>query len=167
MAMENTESPTALILSRQNVKDLPAKTGSNRYADSLHSEKGAYIVNDVKGKADIVLLANGSEVSTMADGMAKLEADGIKVQLVSACSEGRFRDQDKAYQEKVIPSDIPVLGLTAGIPVALEGLAGKNGKVIGLEHFGYSAPYQVLDEKFGFTGENVYKQAKSWLKEWK
>lgn len=166
MAMENTEAPTALILSRQNVKDLPAKAGSDRFTDSLQAQKGAYVVNEVNGKPDIVLLANGSEVSTMAEGMAKLEADGIKVQLVSACSEGRFRDQDKAYQESVIPSDIPVLGLTAGIPVALEGLAGKNGKVIGLDHFGYSAPYQVLDEKFGFTGENVYNQAKAWLKEW-
>lgn len=164
MAMENTHAPTALIFSRQNVTDLPAKPKSTRYTDSLQAEKGAYIVNVVKEKPDVVLLANGSEVSTLAEGMVKLEKDGLKVQLVSAISEGLFREQSKAYQEKVIPSDVPVFGLTAGIPVTLEGLAGKNGKVIGLDHFGYSAPYQVLDEKFGFTGANVYKQVKAWLK---
>ncbi len=168
MALENMHAPTALILSRQNVKDLPARTNSTRYKDSLEAEKGAYIVNEVSGKPDVVLVANGSEVSTLFEGMTKLSAEKkLKVQLVSAISEGLFREQDKAYQEKVIPSDVPVFGMTAGLPITLKGLVGAFGKVFGLEHFGYSAPYKVLDEKFGFTGENVFNQVVQYLEEYK
>lgn len=168
MALENNDTPTALILSRQNVTDLPAKSGSTRYKDALQAEKGAYIVNEVNGKPDVVLVANGSEVSTLLEGMKKLVSEkGLKVQLVSAISEGLFREQDKAYQEKVIPTDVPVFGLTAGLPVTLKGLVGPYGKVFGLDHFGYSAPYQVLDEKFGFNGENVFKQVLAYLEEYK
>lgn len=159
MAMENTHTPTALILSRQNIKDIPAKAGSNRYKDALNAEKGAYIAVDCQGTPDVVLVASGSEVSTLIAGAEKLTSEkGLKVRIVSVISEGLFRQQNAAYQESVIPDGLPVFGLTAGLPVTLAGLVGKKGKIWGLDHFGYSAPAKVLDEKFGFTADNVYKQ---------
>lgn len=168
MAMENTKTPTALILSRQNITTLPAKNGSTRIKDAYEAYKGAYIVQEVEGKADIVFVANGSEVSTMVAGADKLRKEkGLKIQVVSAISEGLFRKQDEAYQEKIIPSSIPCLGLTAGLPVTLKGLVGRKGKVIGVDHFGYSAPFKVLDEKLGFTADNVFNQALKYLEEYK
>lgn len=160
MAMENTATPTALIFSRQNITDLPAK--GNRYDEALQAEKGAYIVESDENP-DVIMVASGSEVSTLEEGAALLRADGIKVRIVSVPSEGLFRSQSKEYQESVIPTGSKVFGLTAGLPVNLEGLVGANGKVWGLESFGFSAPYKVLDEKLGFTAENVYNQVKEML----
>ena len=160
MAMENTATPTALIFSRQNITDLPAK--GNRYDEALQAEKGAYIVESDENP-DVIMVASGSEVSTLEEGAALLRADGIKVRIVSVPSEGLFRSQSKKYQESVIPTGSKVFGLTAGLPVNLEGLVGANGKVWGLESFGFSAPYKVLDEKLGFTGQNVYNQVKELL----
>ena len=166
MAMENTSTPTALILSRQNIKDIHAHPGSTRYADALHAEKGAYVAwKNTDEKPVLILLANGSEVSTCIDGAEKLTAKkNLKVWVVAAISEGRFRTQTAEYQESVIPKGIPVLGLTAGLPVTLQGLAGNLGKVIGMESFGFSAPYKILDEKLGYTGENVFNKALELLK---
>lgn len=167
IALENTRTPSALLLSRQNINNLPAKDGTDRFKDARAAQKGAYIVVEPEGKPDIVLVANGSEVATLVESAEKLKAEkGLKVQIVSAPSEGLFRKQDKSYQDKVLPPEIPTLGLTAGLPVALKGLAGPKGKVVGVEHFGYSAPYKVLDEKFGFTPENVCKQVELYLKEY-
>lgn len=160
MAMENTSTPTGLILSRQNIKDLPAAT--SRQEEASQAVKGAYIVES-DSTPDVVLVASGSEVSTLVEGATLLRAEGIKVRIVSVPSEGLFRSQPKAYQESVIPAGSKVFGLTAGLPVNLEGLVGANGKVWGLESFGFSAPYTVLDEKLGFTGDNVYKQVKELL----
>ena len=160
MAMENTATPTALIFSRQNITDLPAK--GNRYDEALQAEKGAYIVESDENP-DVIMVASGSEVSTLEEGAALLRADGIKVRIVSVPSEGLFRSQSKEYQESVIPTGSKVFGLTAGLPVNLEGLVGANGKVWGLESFGFSAPYKVLDEKLGFKGQNVYNQVKELL----
>ena len=160
LAMENTTSPTGLVLSRQNIADLPAK--ESRYKEALQAGKGAYIV-ECDSNPDIILVASGSEVATLLEGAALLRADGIKVRVVSAPSEGLFRTQSKEYQESVLPKGNKVFGLTAGLPVTLEGLVGANGKVWGLPSFGFSAPYKVLDEKFGFTGQNVYKQVKEFL----
>jgi transketolase len=131
--------------------------GSSRLADAALIAKGAYIIKDT-ANPDVILLANGSEVSTQMAGAQKLEEKGIKVRVVSAPSEGLFRLQPAAYQQQVLPAGVPVFGLTAGLPVTLRGLVGPTGKVFGLDHFGYSAPYQVLDEKFGFTPDNVVKQ---------
>ena len=168
LAMENTETPTALILSRQNIKDIPAIAGSDRYTDALQAEHGAYIVRHSAGIPDLILIGNGSEVATLLEGADKLASGkGLRVQVVSAISEGLFRDQDPAYQQEVIPGGIPVLGLTAGLPVTLAGLVGAMGRSIGMESFGYSAPYSVLDEKFGFTADNVYNQSLSYLEELK
>jgi transketolase len=162
MALENSKTPTGLILSRQGIKDIPAQ--SDRYMEALGAEKGGYLVKET-ANADVVLIANGSEVATLIDAAQLLESkDGLKVNIASIPSEGIFRQQSKEYQNKVIPSNKPIFGLTAGLPINLEGLAGPNGKVFGLEHFGYSAPAKVLDEKFGFTGEQVHKQVMDFLK---
>lgn len=158
MALENTSTPTALILSRQNIKNLPAKT--SRYQEALQAEKGAYIVADCEGTPDIILLASGSEVSTLVDASALLEKEGIKCRIVSVPSEGLFRRQNPTYQLKVLPEGIWKFGLTAGLSVTLEGLTGADGVVFGMNSFGFSAPYKVLDEKLGFTGQNVYNQVK-------
>lgn len=160
MAMENTDTPTALILSRQNVNNLPATT--DRYLEALGAQKGAYIVNEDENP-DVILVASGSEVSTLVEGAALLRAEGVKLRIVSAPSEGLFRSQTKEYQESVIPTGSKVFGLTAGLPVTIEGLVGPYGKVWGLGSFGFSAPYKVLDEKLGFTAQNVYKQVKEFL----
>ncbi len=168
LAMENTETPTGLIFSRQVITDIPAKKDSTRYNDALEAAKGAYIVNDVAGEADVVLVANGSEVATLIKGAEILTAQhGLNVQIVSAPSEGLFRNQPKEYQEKIIPRNKPTWGLTAGLPVTLQTLVGPFGKVWGLDHFGYSAPFEVLDEKFGFTPENVVKEVLQYMKEYK
>ncbi|RKX84366.1 MAG: transketolase [Spirochaetes bacterium] len=163
LALENRSTPTALILSRQNITELPAATG-NRYKEALQAARGAYIVEDCEGTPDIIFVASGSEVSTMVAGAALLRNKGKKVRIVSAPSEGLFRTQDAKYQEEVLPTAVPRLGFTAGLPVTLEGLTGTGGRVFGLDHFGYSAPAGVLDEKFGFTAENVLSEAETLLK---
>jgi transketolase len=167
MAIENRSTPTALILSRQGITDLPSMPGSDRFSDALNAQKGAYIVKDCKEIPDITLVASGSEVSTLIEGAALLEEkENLNVRVVSAISEGRFKDQDNAYCESIIPTNLPVFGMSAGLPVTLQGLVGPKGKVFGLESFGYSAPYNVLDEKLGFNGENVYNQVMDYLKEY-
>ncbi|MFW9601449.1 MAG: transketolase-like TK C-terminal-containing protein, partial [Prevotella sp.] len=159
MAMENTSTPTALILSRQNIEMLPEGNDYNQ------AEKGAYIVAASDTDFDVILLASGSEVSTLEAGAKLLRNDGIKVRIVSVPSEGLFRSQPKEYQESILPKGSKIFGMTAGLPVTLEGLVGANGKVWGLESFGFSAPYKVLDEKLGYTGQNVYNQVKELLAE--
>ena len=156
MAMENVKTPTALILSRQNIVDLPAVSGLGRYADAQMAEKGAYVVKECGGNPDLILVGSGSEVSTLFQAASILESNhALKINIVSVISEGIFRQQASEYQKMVIPADKPVFGLTAGLPVTLKGLVGENGFVFGLNHFGYSAPAKVLDEKFGFTPEQV------------
>jgi transketolase len=164
MALENDSTPTALILSRQGIPDIPALPGSDRYTDALKAARGAYVVEECDGVPDVVMVASGSEVATLLSGAALLkERKELKVRVVSVISEGLFRDQEQDYQEEVIPPGIPVFGMTAGLPVTLQGLIGERGRVFGLERFGYSAPYKVLDEKLGFTGENVVDQVTSML----
>ena len=155
LAMENIDSPTGLIFSRQDITTLPAGT------DYSQSAKGAYIVAGSDENPDAILVASGSEVATLVAGSALLRQDGLKIRIVSAPSEGLFRAQAADYQESILPKGAKIFGLTAGLPVTLEGLVGCNGKVFGLDSFGFSAPYKVLDEKLGFTAENVYKQVKA------
>ena len=157
LAMENIDTPTALILSRQNIQNLPAGN------DYTQAAKGAYIVAGSDAQPDVILVASGSEVATLVAGTELLRKENIKVRIVSAPSEGLFRSQPAAYQEEVLPTGSNIFGLTAGLPVNLQGLVGANGKVFGLNSFGFSAPYKVLDEKLGFTAENVYNQVKSML----
>ena len=155
MAMENMDTPTALIFSRQNVDMLPEGT------DYAQADKGAYVVAGSEENPDVILVASGSEVSTLAAGAKLLREDGMKVRIVSCPSEGLFRNQPKEYQDAVLPNGAKIFGLTAGLPVNLQCLVGCNGKVFGLESFGFSAPYKVLDQKLGFTAENVYNQVKA------
>ena len=157
LAMENTCTPTGLIFSRQNIENLPQ---GNDYSLTA---KGAYVVAGSDENPDVTLVASGSEVSTLVAGAALLRNDGVKVRIVSAPSEGLFRIQSKEYQDSVIPADGKIFGLTAGLPVNLQGLVGAHGKVWGLNSFGFSAPYKVLDEKLGFTAQNVYEQVKQML----
>lgn len=156
MANENMDTPTAMICSRQNVNSLPEGT------DYSQVRKGAYIVKD-DPNYDVILLASGSEVSTLLAGAELLNADGVKTRIVSVPSEGLFRTQSKEYQESVLPNGAKIFGMTAGLPVTLQSLVGVEGMVYGLESFGFSAPYKVLDEKLGFNAENVYKQVKDYL----
>lgn len=160
-ALENTDSPTALILSRQNIKNVPR---TDKYKSALGLMKGAYVVKDA-ADADVTLVASGSEVSTLIDAAALLEArNNMKVRVVSAPSEGLFFTQNQAYINSVIDYSKPVFGLTAGLPMTLRGIVGARGKVWGLDHFGYSAPYTVLDEKFGFNAENIFNQVTEYVR---
>ena len=157
MAMENMDTPTALILSRQNIKSLPEGN------DYQKARKGAYVVAGSDEQYDIILLASGAEVSTLVEGAELLRKDGVRCRVVSVPSEGLFRRQPVGYQLLVLPSEDKVFGMTAGLPVTLQGLVGCHGRVFGMNSFGFSAPYKVLDEKLGFTPENVYKQVKEFL----
>ncbi len=155
------ERPVALITSRQNIKDLPAKSGNRRAeAEGLH--RGGYVVWDSED-AKAVLIASGSEVSTLVEGAELLASEGIGVRIVSVPSEGIFRDQTKEYQREVLPEGLPRYGMTAGLPLTMAGLVGECGKIHGVDHFGYSAPYKVLDEKFGFNGTTVAAEVKELL----
>ena len=160
MAMENTDTPTALIFSRQNINNLPEGN------DYEQARKGGYVVAGSDENPDVVLVATGSEVSTLVSGAELLRKDGVKVRIVSVPSEGLFRSQSKEYQESVVPAGAKVFGMTAGLPVNLQGFligAAPESKIWGLESFGFSAPYKVLDEKLGYTGQNVYEQVKAML----
>ena len=153
--------PVALILSRQNVNTLPALSCSRR-DEAKQAMKGAYVVMD-SAKAQVVMIASGSEVSTLIEGAEMLQKDGIAVRVVSVPSEGLFRDQPESYQQSILLKDVPRYGLTSGLSMTLRGLVGESGKIHGLDHFGYSAPYKVLDEKFGYNGQAVYEEVKAML----
>lgn len=161
LAMQNMDTPTALILSRQNIESLPKGT------DYEQAAKGAYIVSGSDANPDVILVASGSEVSTLVSGSDALRKDGYKVRVVSAPSEGLFRTQSQEYQDSVLPYEVKKFGLTAGLAVTLQGLVGigPNSKIFGMPSFGFSAPYKVLDEKLGYTGENVYNQVKAFMQQ--
>lgn len=162
MALENTQSPTALILSRQNINDLPAKSG-NRFLEAVKIKYGAYTVI-MHENPHAILIANGSEVSTLIDAAGILEKkNGWRLNVVSVISEGLFDLQDQNYKREVLPEEVPRFALTAGLPVTMQSLAGQNGKTFGLDHFGYSANYNILDDKFGFTAEKVALQIEQWM----
>lgn len=166
MALENQSRPTALLFSRQNIADLAAR-GASRYADACAAARGAYVVADADGRPDIVLVANGSEVSTLAEAIPVLAAeDKLKVRLVSVISDALFAAQSEEYRESVLPFGVPTFGLTAGLPAALAGVVGPLGKVVGMTRFGASAPYKVLDEKFGYTKASVVANVRAYLKDY-
>ncbi len=158
MAFENTATPTGLILTRQNVPALPGNT----YVSSLDSNKGAYIVNEDE-HFEIILLGSGSEVSTLAGAATILREKKYRVRVVSVPSEGLFRNQSVDYQNEILPVGVKKFGLTAGLSINLEGLVGNDGIVHGVNHFGYSAPAGVLDEKLGFTPETTAANIEAFL----
>ena len=156
MAMENDDTPTALIFSRQNVFDPPKGTNYKL------GRKGAYLVKEVENPACIAV-ASGSEVSTLVSASEILQAQGININVVSCPSEGLFFNQPEEYREKILPRNAKIFGLTAGLPVTIQSLVGNNGYVHGLDMFGFSAPYKVLDEKLGFTPEYVAEEIKQYI----
>ncbi|MBQ9073527.1 MAG: transketolase, partial [Muribaculaceae bacterium] len=161
MALENKSTPTALILTRQDVSDIPAATG-DRYAEAQGIRRGGYVVIDAP-HPKVVLVGNGSEVSLLCEVSARLEAEGVASRVVSMPSIGLYNMQDTEYRESVIPHGTPVFGLTAGLPSTLYSVIGAHGTVYGLDHFGASAPYKVLDEKFGYTTENILAKVKNFI----
>ncbi len=163
MAMDNTTSPTGLILSRQDLKDLPGSEGKSRIEIAQGAEKGGYIALAADGQPDIVLVANGSEVSLLVDVAVLLAADGIRAQVVSMPSIGLFNTQPEEYRRSVLLPEIPQFALTAGLPATFRAVDGFNGKIYGLERFGASAPFKVLDEKFGYTVDNIYNVVRQYL----
>ena len=160
MAMEESR-PVALILSRQNIKSLPAMNGESRRVEAMKAERGGYVVIENKD-AKVTLIATGSEVSTLVEGAEILAAEGIATRVVSIPSEGLFRDQPKEYQAEVL-GNLPRYGMTSGLSVNLRGLVGENGFIHAFDHFGYSAPFKVLDEKFGYNGKTVAEEVKALL----
>ncbi|MBP5708859.1 MAG: transketolase, partial [Bacteroidales bacterium] len=155
------DRPAVLICSRQNIVDIPSN--GNRREEAMKINKGAYVVSDCNGTPDVVLLGNGSDVATLLEGAELLTKDNVKVRVVSVPSEGLFLDQGKEYREEILPKGVFRFGLTSGLPVSLASLVGDNGYVYGLDHFGLSAPYKVLESEFGFNGETVYKEVKRFL----
>ena len=153
---ENSETPTALIFSRQAVGNLPEST------DYSQAAKGTYVVKSVENPM-CYAIASGSEVSTLMEASEILEKEGIGINIISCPSEGLFKTQSKEYRESVLPTGAKAYGLTAGLPVTLESLVGINGHVHGLDSFGQSAPYKVLDKKFGFTPEFVAEDIKKYI----
>ncbi len=162
MAMENRDTPTALILSRQNIPDLPAATG-NRLDEAEGARRGGYVVMD-SPSAKVTLVANGSEVSLLCEVAVMLDAEQIPCRVVSVPSIGLFEIQDEEYKNSVIPANAPVFGLTAGLPSTLRGVCGAKAKIYGLDHFGASAPYKVLDEQFGFTAQNILMEIRKFIR---
>ena len=161
MAMENTTTPTGLIFTRQDVKDLPSVTG-NRFEEAQGMRHGGYVVMDTP-HPKVVLVGNGSEVSLLCEVAVQLIAGEVPCRVVSVPSTGLFLEQDEEYRKSVIPDGVPVFGLTAGLPSTLRCVVGPHGRIYGLDHFGASAPYKVLDEKFGFTVQNITEQVLRFL----
>ncbi|MCM1006007.1 MAG: transketolase [Prevotella sp.] len=163
MAMENNDTPTVLILTRQDVPNLLAE---NRMEQAKQLRKGGYTVmqsGNPDATPDVILIANGSEVSLLCDVAKELGNEGVNARVVSVPSIGLFLTQDKDYRESVMPTGVKRFGLTAGVPSTLYPLMAGDWKVYGLERFGASAPYKVLDEKFGFTTENILNEIKHFL----
>ncbi|MFR9555781.1 MAG: transketolase C-terminal domain-containing protein, partial [Rikenellaceae bacterium] len=128
---------------------------SQRRTEAKQRSKGAYIVADCP-KPEVVMLASGSEVATLLEGAELLAAEGVGVRVVSVPSEGLFRDQPLSYQQSVLPAGVVRYGMTSGLAVNLMGLVGQSGKIHSLDHFGYSAPFTVLDKEFGYNGQTVF-----------
>ena len=152
--------PVGLIFTRQDVKSLPSHTA--RIDEAMQAYKGAYTVLD-SANPEVVMIASGSDVSTLIEGAELLLQEGVAVRVVSVPSEGLFRDQPKSYQDSVLPQGVLRYGMTSGLSVTLLGLVGSLDHIHGLNHFGYSAPFKVLNEKFGYNGETVYNEVKKLL----
>ena len=159
LAMNNWASPTVLIFSRQDLEDLP---GENRRKEARQAEKGGYVVIPAE-KPQVVLVANGSEVSLLCHAAEELKKEGVEAQVVSVTSIGLFMRQPENYRNQVIPENAKVFGLTAGLPAALQPLMRGDYEIYGLQRFGASAPYKVLDDKFGYTTPNILAKIKQFL----
>ncbi len=163
MAMKNNHAPTVLIFSRQNLTDIPAMNGDRR-REAHGAERGGYTVLDV-ADPELVLMANGSEVSLVYEVAQQLNADGRRVRVASFPSIGLFARQDEAYRDSILPKNVKRYAVTAGLPATFHPLmkGTADWDIYGLERFGASAPYKVLDEKFGFTPANILAHVQSFL----
>ncbi|MBI0036859.1 transketolase [Gilliamella sp. B14384H2] len=159
-AVERKDGPTALIFSRQNLKQ------QERTEQQLANVyRGGYILNDCDGTPELILIATGSEVELAVEAYHKLTEAGKKVRVVSMPSTDAFDKQDQAYKESVLPSSVSArVAIEAGISDYWYKYVGLNGKIIGMTSFGESGPAEQLFAKFGFTVENVLEQANSLLK---
>lgn len=158
-AIENTEGPSCLIFSRQNLAH------QERSADALANiSRGGYVLKDCEGTADIILIATGSEVDLAIQAAQQLAGDGVKARVVSLPSTNVFEAQDAAYRDSVIPADVRArVVVEAGVTNGWGHYVGLDGTVVGLDRFGESAPAGELFKEFGFTVENVVATAKSVL----
>jgi transketolase len=160
-ALRQTDRPTALALSRQG---LPVWDPSAVPDDAI--ERGAYVLRDSPGgDPELVLMATGSEVHIANDAVKLLEADGIRVRLVSMPCLDRFAEQDRAYRDQVLPPGIRArVAVEAASPLGWHRWVGDDGDVVAMEGFGASAPAKVLYQHFGFTGEVVAERARAVLR---
>ncbi len=160
-ALENQSGPTALLLTRQNLPILDR----NKLSSAANLKKGAYTIWESAGSDhDILIMASGSEVSMSLDAAEKLAQRGHKVRVISFPSWELFEAQDAAYKASVLPSECRTrLAVEAGYPTGWEKYVGLEGRILGIDHYGASAPAGILAEKFGMTVDAVYKAAKELL----
>lgn len=161
VAVENRHRPTALVLTRQNLPTLDRTV----YAPAEGVRKGAYVLADLGGAApQVILMASGSEVALIVEAGQRLAEEGVAVRLVSFPSWELFAEQDADYQASVLPPAIKArVAVEAGVPQGWHRWVGSDGRVLGLERYGASAPAKTVFEKLGFTVENVVKLAKELL----
>lgn len=161
-AIENRQTPTALIFSRQNLPTLDR----SKFASAENLVKGAYVLADLgKEKPNLILIATGSEVNLIIKAGEQLANEGINVRLVSFPSWDLFAAQPTEYQESVLPKEIKKrLAVEAGISMGWKHWLGEEGRMIALDHYAASAPGEVLFQHYGFTVENVLTQARQLLK---
>ncbi|HZW37711.1 MAG TPA: transketolase [Ignavibacteriaceae bacterium] len=160
-AIKHKESPFILALTRQNLPTLDL----NKYNIAEGVERGAYILKDSEGTPELILMASGSEVSLALKAGEKLEAEGMKVRVVSFPSWQLFEKQSEEYKKKILPSSVTArLSIEAGVELGWSKYTGVKGASISIEKFGSSAPDKILFEKYGFTVDNVYAKAKELLR---
>jgi transketolase len=160
-AMQATDGPTALILSRQKLPVLDPTFYGSREGLS----RGAYILTDSAARPDIILIGSGSEVHVAIEAAKRLSREGVSVRVVSMPSWELFEKTPQEYREKVLPPGVTVrLAVEAGLPMGWERYVGSGGSVVGMTSFGASAPGETLMEKFGFSAENVADKAMDLLK---
>jgi transketolase len=157
-AIERHNGPTSLVLSRQAIPAI-----AHDEAQIVAMRKGAYIIAEASSKADVVLIATGSEVALAIKSQVALEAEGIHARVVSMPSTNVFDRQDKAYKDSVLIPGVKRVAIEAGVSDFWRKYVGLEGEVVGIDTFGESAPGGVLFEHFGFTVENVVKHVKAVL----
>lgn len=155
-AMEQTDRPTALVLTRQNLPTIDR----GKYAAAEGVKKGGYVLADSEGQPQIILIATGSEVNLCLRAYEELKAKGIAARVVSMPSTSVFERQPQSYREQVLPPQVSArVVVEAASPLGWERYAGPQGTIIGMTTYGKSAPYQQLMEHFGFSVENVVDKA--------
>ena len=160
MAIEHRHRPTALVLTRQALPTLDRGPGAYAAADGLR--KGAYVLKDLgDGRPQIILMASGSEVALIVEAGNRLAEQGVAVRLVSFPSWELFAEQDAAYRDSVLPPDVTSrLAVEAGVTMGWDRWVGTGGRILGIDHYGASAPVKTVFEKLGFSADNVEKLAK-------